>query len=447
MMNRKYSPLLTGLMALLFVIVAVVIGWRVVRGDSSLLRHVVVQKEIITPNADGSEDATYIEYEISRNATVSIFFENEAGKRFYFRREKPRGAGEYRVDFSGIVDGYQLSGETIAGEVLTRLLQNGAYTWTVEAVDMQGNREAIQGSLQIVDADPVLPAIRDFSIYPLVFTPNRDGISDRAEISLFLDKDVDQLRVFILGSDGTEYPIEEDEKLALDRAEGWHYFDYDAGVDDAATPPPDGTYTVVAMVRDLEGQQMRAENELTIQYGGVPRARIVPSVAGDTFALSATAVVLCDTLYFTVTVENYGSTPIRTSGPPPGTVYDSDWIYNTMNWHTESGVMRIGVGFENELRPYPYRWAVGNATDLEEIDGHAYLMPGKRAIVTGGIRVVDVFGDRNPQPIWVGLIHEDVEISELNNHVDPHAVLVDIPDPAHMLECPAREVPMKPTEN
>jgi hypothetical protein len=64
--------------------------------------------------------------------------------------------------------------------------------------------------------------------------------------------------------------------------------------------------------------------------------------------------------------------------------------------------------------------------------------------VTGGIRVVDVFGNRNPQPIWAGLIHEDVEIAQFNTHVDPDAILVDIPDAANRQPCPPREIPQKP---
>jgi hypothetical protein len=67
-------------------------------------------------------------------------------------------------------------------------------------------------------------------------------------------------------------------------------------------------------------------------------------------------------------------------------------------------------------------------------------MPGQRVVVTGAIRVVGPFGERNPQPIWAGLIHEDVEISAVNNRVDPHAILVDIPDEANMVECEERDI-------
>ncbi|MBE2222894.1 MAG: hypothetical protein IAF02_15220, partial [Anaerolineae bacterium] len=138
MKNSKYFPFLVGLLALLVVVIAVALGWRLLNGDSSLLRNVTIQHEQITPNADGDTDATRIKYELARNAVVSIYFDNEGGDRFYFREGKDRGAGEYEVLFSGVVDGYVLPDETIQGEVISRLLRDGSYTWTVEAVDDKG---------------------------------------------------------------------------------------------------------------------------------------------------------------------------------------------------------------------------------------------------------------------------------------------------------------------
>ncbi|MFQ5399332.1 MAG: hypothetical protein ACE5E7_07000 [Anaerolineae bacterium] len=443
MVSKRSSLVIAALVAAVVVAVSVTVGWRLLRGDSSLLRNVAVQHEQITPNADGDNDATPIRYELSRNATVSIYFEDESGGRYYFRRDKVRGAGEYEVLFSGVVDGYLLPGETIQGEVLARLLQGGPYTWTVAATDEQGVTERVQGRLVIADADTALPEMRNFTLDKHLFTPNRDGISDRVKAQFFLTKEVKNIRVFLLTPEGVEIPVSELEQDIPANQPGRHYFDYEGGVDNGETPPPDGTYPIIAVAEDLEGQKVRVEDSLTIQYGGVPRALIFSPPTGDTLQFSATAVALCDTVYFTVTVENYGNTPIRTSGPAPGTVYDSDWNYNTLGWHTESGVWRAAIGYENEISNYPYRWAVGSADDLELIDGQYYLMPGKRAVVTGGIRVVNRFGDRNPQPIWAGLIHEDVEISQFNTRVDPHEILVDLPDEGHMASCEPREVPMK----
>lgn len=446
MLEQKRTPLIVGALALILVLLAVAIGWRMVRGDDSLLRNVTVQATEISPNADGVDDVTSISYQLSRNGRVSIYFENEAGDRFYFRQEKPRGAGDYRVAFSGVVDGFSLADEQVQGQILSRLLPDGLYTWTVEATDDRGVMERQQGQITIRDADPELPFMRDFDVEPDFFTPNRDGISDRVQIQLFLPKDVADLRVFLILPDGSEQPILEFEQDIPAGSAGWHYYDYAGGVDEGATPPPDGTYPVVAIARDEEGQVVRVEDELTIAYGGVPRAHIFPPPTGETVQWDVTAVAICDTLHFTLTVENYGTTPIRTSGPPPGTVYDSDWNYNTLGWFTESGAFRVGIGFENEITNYPYRWAVGSPEDLTEIDGQYYLMPGDRAVVTGGIRLTNVFGERNPQPVWAGLIHEDVEVSQFNARVDPTAVLVDVPDENNMPICEPRQIPMRQVE-
>ncbi len=443
MSTKRYNPLLVLIIAALVVLLAVLIGGRLLNGDDSLLRNVVVRDSVITPNADGDTDATAISYELSRNAGVSIYFEDAAGDRFYYRQDKARGAGEYEVLFSGVVDGYRLAGDQIEGEILSRLLRDGEYTWTIEATDFDGVTEKQQGTITISGADPLLPELRNFTLDRHLFTPNRDGIDDRVLMQYYLPKEVTGARVYLRQSDGSEAPIAEQERDIPANMPGRHYYDYEGGVDNDGTPPPDGTYTIVAEAQDAEGQRVRVTDELTIRYGGVPRANIFSPPTGNTVQWSATAVALCDTITFTMTVENYGNTPIRTTGPEPGVVYDSDWNYNTLGWFTESGAWRAAIGFENELTNYPYRWALGKGSELEEIDGHLYLMPGKRAVITGGIRVVDVFGNRNPQPIWAGLIHEDVQITEFNNRVDPQAILVDMPDAANRQDCEPREIPVR----
>ena len=444
MIQTGVSKLVVVIIAALLVVVAVAMGYFIVKGDSSLLRDVTLDHQYITPNADGDQDATTIHYELSDNATVSIYFENEDGERFYYRQEEPRGVGQYQVAFSGIVKGYDLPGEAVEGEILARLLQNGDYTWTIAAVDRSDRREEISGPLTIALADTELPEMRNFTLDKHEFTPNQDGIDDRVQIQFFLSKEVISTRVYIIDLKGAELPVAEVERGVEVGSPGRHYFDYEAGVDNNATPPADGLYPIVAIAEDAEGQKIRVEDSLTLLYGGVPRAEIISPAAGDTVEWSATAAPLCDTVTITLTVQNYGSTPIRTSGPEPGMVYDSDWNYNTVGWHTESGAWRVAVGYENELSNYPYRWAIGNPEDLEKIGDHYYLMPGERAVVSGSIRLVGPFGERNPQPIWAGLIHEDVEISQFNNRVDPRQFLVDLPDPDNLPECDKRQIPSPP---
>jgi hypothetical protein len=239
-----------------------------------------------------------------------------------------------------------------------------------------------------------------------------------------------------------QYPIAEKERGIPPKMPGRHEFDYEGGVDKKATPPADGTYPIIAYAEDAEGQKIQVQQMLTIQYGGVPRADVISPPAGRTIEFNMTAVALCDTLYFTATVRNYGTTPIRTTGPYPGTVYDSEWNYNTLGWHTESGAWRFAIGYENEIFNYPYRWAIGSPDELMLIDGHYYLMPEQRAVITGGIRIVNALGVRNPQPVWGGLIHEDVEISQFNNRVDPQAIILDLRMPVISLPAPRGKSPL-----
>ncbi|MFK7804135.1 MAG: hypothetical protein AB8G95_21050, partial [Anaerolineae bacterium] len=429
--NSVRTIIVAGTIAIVLVTIVGAIVWRVYRGDNTLLRNVMVSSERMTPNADGDTDLIQISYDVSRNATVSIWFEDEAGEKFWFRRDRPRGVGEYQVLFSGVVDGYRLPDEIVQGTIIQRLLQDGSYKLVIEAIDTNGVREMAERPLNVIDADSDLPEMRAFGTDVDTFTPNRDGISDRVIISYDLQKEAD-VRVVLVLPNGGELPLFERERNVPAGMPGRHEYDYEGGVDNGETPPADGTYKIMAVAEDAEGQRMVVEDELKIELGGVPRADIFAPAAGDTFEVSATAIEICNTLFFTMTVENYGDTPIRTTGPATGTVYDSDENYNAVGWSTESGAWRIAIGFENELSNYPFRWAVGSEEDLVEIDGFHYLMPGERSLVTGGIRIVGPFGERNPQPIWAGLIHEDVEVSQFNNRVDPKSILIDFPDPENI---------------
>lgn len=432
--KKRWLIPLSVFIALLLTLVLGIIVRRIYVGGRELLQDVSFGAAEISPNADGDNDITRIDYTLTRGATISIYFENEAGERFYFRDSKPRAADEYSVFFSGIVDGFKLPEETIDGEIIDRLLSDGRYTWVIEAIESNGNVARVDGELLIVNGDATLPEMRDFGVDKDVFTPNRDGVSDRIQIQYDLQKE-SNVRVYLQLPSGGELPIGETERAVPAGEPGRHYYDYEGGVDNGETPPEDGIYEVVAIAEDAVGQKIRVSDRFEIRLGGVPRAEIFAPPAGDTFEVSATAIQLCETLFFTVTVENYGTTPIRTTGPAPGTVYDSTTNYNSLGWHTESGAWRVAVGFENELSNYPYRWALGNDELLEEIDGFKYLMPGDRALVTGGIRLVGPLGERNPQPVWAGLIHEDVEISSVNNRVDPKSILIDLPDPANIESC------------
>ena len=413
----------------LFLVMGFLLAVLVACGEKPLLSEVSFSKDRITPNADGEDDVLRIQYRLSRRAYLSIYFLDEAGNRYVFRENElraPSAEEPYSVYFSGVVDGYVLPGESFEGfTVARRVLQDGVYTWVVEATDETGHTEQVTGTLVIADADTALPELRNFTVSPPVFTPNRDGIDDRARINVFVTKDYTSLMVYLLGEDGVRYHVAEDERSPSRSGEaGFHTFDYDAGVDLGAEPPPDGTYTVWAEVQDGIGQHVIATSTLTIRDGGVPKAYIL----NGEVEWSAQSILLGETLYFTLTVENDSATPIRTSGPPPGTVYDSDQNYATLGWTVQSGVFRVGIHCENALINYPWRWAVGTSDVLvEDEEGHLYLPPFTRAVVTGGVRFVDVVGARNPQYCWAGLIHEDVEIAQVNDRVDPVFLFIEVP--------------------
>ncbi len=398
-------------------------------GEKPLLYDVSFSNDLITPNADHVSDVLRIQYRLSRPAELSITFLDAAGKRYVFRDHEPRAPSAeepYSVYFAGVVDGYTLEEDDLVGFAVTkRVLQDGVYTWVVEASDEAGHTEQVTGTLTVAAADTTLPELRNFTVSPPLFTPNRDGISDRARMNVYLTKADTTLTVYLRGADGTIYHVEPDAATTANEGEaGLYSFDYDAGVDMGAEPPPDGTYVVWAEARDAVGQHTVATTTLTIQQGGVPRAYIY---LGEV-EWSSTSIMLGETLFFTLTVENDSAVPIRTSGPPPGTVYDSDQNYATLGETIQSGVFRVGIHCEDALINYPWRWAVGDDTALtEDEEGHRYLPPFTRTVVRGGIRFVDVTGARNPQYCWAGLIHEDVEISQVNDRVDPVFLFIEVP--------------------
>jgi hypothetical protein len=373
-------------------------------GVRPLLSAVEVFPSLITPNADGLADVTRVSYRLTGSADLSIYIEDAQGARHYFRRDQRRSAGRYGVDFGGVVDG--------------RMLADGQYEVVVEAV-AGGKSQSIRKPLTLKDADVSAPELRSFGVYPQFFTPNQDGIDDRVTVSYYLTKPA-TVRVFIVGSDGIRHPLAEKEGPVKEGEVGTHLYDYEGGVDLGATPPPDGDYEIRAEAQDLVGNFVVVTSTLVISQGGVPRVDIV-NAAVD---FGPKIVPLGQTLRFTLTVQNVGTVPVRTTGPEPGITYANTENFNSLGLYEESGAWRIGIDYEGNSsgRPYPYRWALGSDADLTEINGHKYLMPGKRVQITGGIRIAEAPPDIQPH-FWAGLIHEDVAITM--DHVDALAITIE----------------------
>ena len=396
-------------------------------GSRQLLSKSSFAPATISPNGDGVQDATSIHYELGRKANVSVYMQDAAGQRYYFRNNQPRPAGVYDVLFGGVIDG--------------KLMPDGGYTWYITATDEVGQSQSEQGQFSVKDGDKTPPQVTKFTINPQEITPNQDSISDRAQINIYVNKPanlfVSLQNALCNGSVNppannptlacAPFPLSEKEgSLRKSGEKGLHEFDYDAGVDLGADPPPDGTYIVTARLEDAIGQVAVATNTLTIKEGGIPMAEI----ADGTVNFSRTSLLVGDTLYFTLTVENYGAIPIRTSGPQPGYVYNFDQNYNVPGFAEESGAWRVGIDFDTSQRQYPFRWAVGGPGDLitQTVGGktYYYLPANSKAQITGGIKITNK-PPRDPLYFWAGLIHEDVEISAINNRVDPQQITIDQP--------------------
>ena len=413
----RLSPLLTSITALLTSTVLLAAGWLWLRPPGNLLTAAEFSLRSLSPNADGLNDVTRIRYHLARPARVSISFLDDSGERFHFRSDNLRTSGEHHLLFSGIVEGFTFGEDDAECEIIARVLPDGNYTWIIEAHG-ENESDELTGTLSVVGADSALPEIRGFSVSPPLFTPNRDGISDRVWVNLYLTKPA-HLNVHLLDEAGNQRPIAERAGDVPPGEPGLHTFEYEGGVDLGVSPPPDGTYQIFALAEDAIGQKTRVESQLTIEHGGVPRADIVNAQV----EFSDTIVVQGERLAFSLTVENYGAAPIRTSGPPPGFAYAQDKNANSLGWYEESGAWRVGIDCDTCIRDYPWRWALGTRNELTKIGDHWYLMPGQRTTVSGDIIITQVPA-RNPLYFWAGLIHEDVEVSNINNRVDPHFVTI-----------------------
>jgi len=447
------------------ILVVLVVGSVLISPPSPLITSADFDRDTITPNADGDNDIATFSYSLSRTATINMELVGEDGQTFSFREEQIRGDGDYAVLFSGVVDGFVLDDEDITGAVERRLMPNGTYTWQLTATESNGETQTETGTLNVVAGDSPLPIMSVFTVSPSTFTPNQDGVDDRVEINVYLEKDVDSLDVFLLGPDNERIPISARVEERDYGEAGRHRYDYEGGIDLGADPPPDGSYRVVALAQDAVGQRIRAESELAIETGGKPYAEIAPQAVGvdvifdvqpyaeqfettrdsmgdvvaqpdnpDALAYSQQITIpLGDMLVFMLTVENYGDVPIRTTGPAPGTVYQQEQQAATLGWFDESGAWRVGVQCATSQTSYPYRWAIGAEDDLVEVydetsgNTYQYLPAGSRSIVWGAVRLTEIEA-RNPQNCWAGLIHEDVEVSIRNNNVGMRSIMIVDPN-------------------
>lgn len=456
----RVSIWVTILVAAVVFVAVTLVGQAFIKPNLPLITRATSSLETITPNADGDADVTEISYGISRNATVSITFESADGVVYNFRQDEPRIPADYTVAFSGVVGGFTLPDDTVTGTIERRLIPSGSYTWRLKATDAATGEIAEQsGTLVIDDAASQLPEITGFTLDRHEFSPNQDGIADRVIMNLNLTKPVDLLNVYLEGENGETIFIPEILSGRKPGEAGQHFFDYDGGIERGVEPPPDGEYTVVAVAQDLEGQRISQTSKLIITNGGVPQAEIAPQPNGvdvvfasqlfdEKYAISAgqsgellpspnfasdlgfssITMPVGDMLVFKLTIQNYGKVPIRTSGPWPGAVYQSNEVWGATGVYEQSGSFRVGIMCSTSETNWPWRWAIGSPdtlmteTDPQNGNTYYYLPAGEQSEVWGAVRMTTLIKARNPQQCWAGLIHEDVAV--VNQRVGARDILL-----------------------
>jgi hypothetical protein len=384
-----------------------------------------VEPRAITPNADGDADIARVSYRVARDSTVSIYLLDAAGARIDIRTSanRPANPQPYTLLFNGI-------------DAAGKPVPNGDYTMVVES-----GADRLSRPLTISGAVTSAPRISELTTNPTdaTLTPNRDAIDDHVYINVGLATNA-KLTVYVIGPDGFRQEIPRDELARRDNTSeyldpGRYYFDYDGGINQNADPPPDGVYTLVAEAVDAVGLRDVLTRQLTIRDSGRPVAEIVAQPNGPSIQWqgagqnSEVTVKLGDTIYFTATVSNYGTSPIRTDGPfDPAACYTLDENRYSKGYAEADGAWRFGVDFEtNRGEDHPMRWGVGTVADLDAVerDGQTlyYLAPGKQVLVRGCVTFNRV-PVRNPFQMWGSLIHENVEIAPVNSRVSPIRVTV-----------------------
>ncbi len=435
------------------------VAYFILQPTGALLQSAGFSIDTISPNADGVDDIAVFSYSLSRRAYVTLTLRNEDGQSFVFRDRQPRIAGDYGVNFSGVVDGFTLPDEEpVSGEIERRLLPNGQYTWTFEAAAQDSDEiQTQEGTLVIEAADTALPLIQAFEISSDEFSPNQDGVHDRVRVNVYLAKAA-TLEVYLQDGDGFKIYLAE-RLLGRDPGdEGNHEYDYDGGVDDGYEPPPDGEYQLFAVAQDDEGQRIVRQTMIKLVDGGLPQVEISAQAVGGSVcfstlpwdedyasdaeaigrriaepegscsALTTLSMEQGNLLVFKLSVWNYGKTPIRTMGPFSGTVYEYDQLSSTLGYLEQDGTFRIGIHCTTAIDDHPWRWGLGERSQLrEEYDPVAndtfyYLDPGERAVVWGAIRMTEIFEEQNPQDCYASLIHEGVNIDAYQRGVGRRAI-------------------------
>lgn len=343
------------------------------------LLSVAVDRLVVEPNSGFDAEAQDIPYSIGAPAHVTITLVQPDGRRVQLR-DNDRDPDSYALPFGGVVE--------VPNSDDRRVLQNGAYTilFQARAKDGQTVERAVQAIVQ--NADPVPLEIKDVALSLPSFSPNGQGVRmvdgrlenlDQTTINYSLSKDA-HVSMWVEDKDGhpTSVMADPQAKAGLQR-----YVWTGKGPNGIALK--NGDYTLHIRATDDSGNVTNATTQVQIVDSGTPQVQIM-SARFSPVALGIGGVVQVE-----VTVKNIGDVPIKTQGPPPGTVYKSnssytDPIFNKPGsqeppYVDKPGRWRVGVRWTSSAGQYPARWAFFEDENRE-------LQPGEEVIVRGGIRLL-----------------------------------------------------------
>ena len=346
-----------------------------------------------TVAADGLGAPVLLSYSLSRPAMVDLYVLEPTGQRLYLRKSERRPTGaNYQYLFDGTYPLADSPGER-------RVLPDGAYTVVVEAMTLDGPRQAAQTSVMVRNADTRPPAIDGLAAYPSTFSPNFDGLDDATTVTYRVTK---RSKVAAHAVDQQERTVYVGQQVTREPGEYRELWD---GLDNRQRPLPDGRYDFVVRASDAAGNISQAHIPIQLAAGGQPEARLMNVSFYPRQLMSGSL------LHVQMTVRNTGTTILRTQGPDPGFTYSSYDTYSSVlgrQYVDKAGVWRVGADWAGSpsgaASKYPYRWGLGRD-----------LAPGEETTIEGTIRLEHGrLQDRQAGPpnnrvyFYAGLIQENL---------------------------------------
>jgi hypothetical protein len=353
---------------------------------SSPLGSVSAQPPSLSPGLRDQRNRLDVHYHLNTPATVSSYIVSSAGQRWTIATDASRPTpGDYVLQFDGTIAG--------PGPNERRVLPDGDYQLVLEVQNARDHQQS-PVALSVRGADSVAPDVTDLTLVPDTISPNFDALDDVAHVSYTLSKDA--LVSLFLDSDPGAGPVkrlwmgDEVKTTAGVQNQPW---------DGTANgqPVPSGRYQLGVRARDQAGNVVEASQPMVIGDSGVPEASIVSAQIGPLQIIRGNEVCL-DAI-----VRNTGQTVLRTQGPDPGYVYNSQDSFSSIADHTyaeHAGFWRVGLNVSGSTdltgASYSYRWGFGHD-----------LQPGEEASVHGCVRVQN----EQDQLVFAGsLIQENVAI-------------------------------------